>query len=82
MGLDQYGSSDQVNEASGRVADQARNELGENSNDMAEQAYLMNIQSLFDQEVREKYSYDNLFKTNETIECVQLIEIKSILWKE
>lgn len=62
MGLDQYGSSDQVNEASGRVADQARNELGENSNDMAEQAYLMNIQSLFDQEVREKYAQAEMRK--------------------
>ncbi len=56
MGLDQYGSSDQVNEASGRVADQARGELGENSDAVTEQSYLMNIQSLFDQEVREKYS--------------------------
>ncbi len=56
MGLDQYGNSDQVNEASGRVADQARSELGGNSDAVTEQSYLMNIQSLFDQEVREKYA--------------------------
>lgn len=59
QGLEAFGNSDQAKDAAGKIQDNAQ---GQNPNAATDDAYMLNIMSLFDQSVREKYAESEMKK--------------------